>query len=550
MGPALIARIPTGAAVRLLLFFALGQAGLALGQSPAIETVRPLAVQPGQTTRLVFTGKNLANAASLWTSFPAKIQPVTADLAKGNRAVFDVTVPLDVPVQIGAVRLASLKGLGPFRMLMVDDLPNLAEVSGNVSRERAQFVAGPIALDGTGNGTQLDWFEFEAVKNETISFEVIANRLGSNFDPAAKLFDSTGRLLGTFGDSPGIAPDLQFRFRFEKTGRYFLRLRDMAYAGGRGSFFRLRVGDFPIVSGVYPQGNRRGELKPFYPIAEPPLPPVLATPAGSGFWLNFKSQNGVGRAYRRLATSATVNVYETEPNDDRAKAAVFNMPAVLNGRFAQPDDRDWFAVTLAKGDRVKFIGATRTLGSPCDLMLRVTDAAGETLAESEITNTEDGEVSVEAKSDGIHFLEVRELADQFGKPLVYRVSAEKVRSGFSLTIAEHAFSAKVGQPVSIKVTAKRTKYEGVIQLQVTGGVADLKSDDATIAKGKNETTLKLTLPADANPGTVLAFTVTGRGENGSEAVAHQTNESLLKQFRLMNQFPPELQTQLHAVVVE
>jgi hypothetical protein len=543
LGLALIARIPKGAAVRLLLFFALGQA-------PTIETVRPLAVQPGQTTRLVFTDKNLANAASLWTSFPAEIQSVAADLAKGNRAVFDVTVPLDVPVQIGAVRLVSPKGLGPFQMLMVDDLPNLTEVSGNVSRERAQFVAGPIAVDGTGNGTQLDWFEFEAAKNETISFEVIANRLGSNFDPAAKLFDTAGRLLAAFGDSPGIAPDLQFRFQFEKTGRYFLRLRDMAYAGGRGSFFRLRVGDFPIVSGVYPQGNRRGELKPFYPIAEPSLPPVLATPVGSGFWLNFKSQNGVGSAYRRLATSAAVNVYETEPNDDRTKAAVFKMPAVLNGRFAQPDDRDWFAVTLAKGDRLKFTGATRTLCSPCDLMLRVTDDAGETLAESEITNTEDGEVSVEAKSDGIHFLEVRELADQFGKPLVYRVSAEKVRSGFSLTIAEHAFSAKAGQPVSIKVTAKRTKYEGVIQLQVTGGAADLKLEAATIGKGKNETTLKLTLPADAKPGMVLAFTVTGRGENGSEAVAHQTNESLLKQFRLMNQFPPELQTQLHAVAVE
>ncbi|HCV99689.1 MAG TPA: hypothetical protein DGJ56_10390, partial [Verrucomicrobiales bacterium] len=73
---------------------------------------------------------------------------------------------------------------GAFRLLMVDDLPNLAEVSGNESRERAQFVAGPISVDVIGNGIQLDWFEFDASKNEAISFEVIANRLGSNFDPA------------------------------------------------------------------------------------------------------------------------------------------------------------------------------------------------------------------------------------------------------------------------------------------------------------------------------------------------------------------------------
>ena len=137
-------------------------------------------MQPGQTTRLIFTGKNLANAASLWTSFSSSTVPVSDDLAKGNRAAFDVTVPLDIPVQIAAVRLASPKGIGAFRLLMVDDLPNLAEVSGNESRERAQFVAGPISVDGIGNGTQLDWFEFEASKNEAIRFEVIANRLGSN----------------------------------------------------------------------------------------------------------------------------------------------------------------------------------------------------------------------------------------------------------------------------------------------------------------------------------------------------------------------------------
>ena len=123
MGIRRTGKISTGAAGRLLLFFALGQAALALGQAPSAETVRPLAVQPGQTTRLVFTGKNLANAANLWTSFPSSTVPVSDDLAKGNRAAFDVTVPLDIPVQIGAVRLASPKGIGAFRLLMVDDLP-------------------------------------------------------------------------------------------------------------------------------------------------------------------------------------------------------------------------------------------------------------------------------------------------------------------------------------------------------------------------------------------------------------------------------------------
>ena len=507
-------------------------------------------MQPGQTTRLVFTGKNLANAASLWTSFPSSTVPVSDDLAKGNRAAFDVTVPLDIPVQIGAVRLASPKGIGAFRLLLVDDLPNLAEVSGNESRERAQFVAGPISVDGIGNGTQLDWFEFEASKNEAISFEVIANRLGSNFDPAVRLYDASSRLLASFGDSPGIAPDLQFRHRFDKTGRYFLRLRDMAYAGGRGSFFRLRVGDFPIVSGVFPQGNKRGEFKPFYPISKQSLSPVLATPVGAEFWLNFKLPNGVGSAYRRLAIGEAPNAYDAEPNDMLSQANEINIPSAINGRFEKTGDRDWYAVELAKGDRVRFTGATRTLGSPCDLMLRVTDAAGETLAESKITGDSDGEVSAEAKSDGVHYLEVRELAEQAGEHLVYRIEAERVQSGFTLTIPEHAFTAKADEPFSVKVTATRNKYDAPIQLQLEGVENEMKIEGATIAKGKKETTLKITPPADAKPGTLYSFSITGKGENGSTAVSTQTNESLLKQFRLMTPFPTVLRSQLHATIIE
>ena len=536
--------------MRLLLFFALGQAGLALGQAPSVESVRPLALQPGQSTRLVFTGKNLTNAASLWTSFPSSAVPVADDLAKGNRAAFDVTVPLDVPVQIGAVRLASPKGIETFRLLMVDDLPNLAEVSGNESRERAQFVAGPVAVDGTGNGTQLDWFEFEATKNEAISFEVIASRLGSNFDPAVRVYEASGRLLASFGDSPGIAPDLQFRHRFDKTGRYFLRLRDMAYAGGRGSFFRLRMGDFPIVSGVFPQGNKRGELKPFYPISGQALPPVLATPVRGEFWLNFKLPNGTGSAYRRLSVGESPNAYETEPNEMLNQANAINLPSAINGRFEKPNDRDWYAVNLAKGDQVRFTGATRSLGSPSDLMLRVSDAAGKTLAESEISGDSDGEVSAEAKVDGVHYLEVRELAEQAGEHLIYRIEAERVSPGFSLTVAEHAFTAKAGEPISVKVTATRNKYDGPIQLETTADATGLNLQDASIAKGKKETTLKITLPAAAKPGTLYAFTITGKGENGSTAVATQTNESLLKQFRLMTPFPTVLKSQLHAIIVE
>ena len=58
---------------------------------------------------------------------------------------------------------------------------------------------------------------------------------------------------------------------------------------------------------------------------------------------------------------------------------------------------------------------------------------------------------------------------------------------------------------------------------------------------KKETTLKITPPANAKPGTLYAFSVTGKGEKGSTRRVTQTNESLLKQFRSNDPIPHRTQ---------
>ena len=70
-------------------------------------------MQPGQTTRLVFTGKNLANAASLWTSFPSSTVPVSDDLAKGKlEAQAEQSAALSLECDTLRVKLsAARKGL-------------------------------------------------------------------------------------------------------------------------------------------------------------------------------------------------------------------------------------------------------------------------------------------------------------------------------------------------------------------------------------------------------------------------------------------------------
>src|SRR5262245_28894192 len=47
----------------------LAQVGLSWGQAPAISTLSPMAIAPGQTLDVAVSGTNLAGATELWSTF-------------------------------------------------------------------------------------------------------------------------------------------------------------------------------------------------------------------------------------------------------------------------------------------------------------------------------------------------------------------------------------------------------------------------------------------------------------------------------------------------
>src|SRR5690242_18638026 len=69
----------------------------------------PSAVAPGKTTEVSFFGPGLGEPVGLWTSFSAEI--VTIHQKPEDHGVkYSLTVPSDVPVGIGAVRLITSSG--------------------------------------------------------------------------------------------------------------------------------------------------------------------------------------------------------------------------------------------------------------------------------------------------------------------------------------------------------------------------------------------------------------------------------------------------------
>jgi hypothetical protein len=246
----------------LAIWFAIALAAAhAIAEDPSIARLLPGAVRPGETTALAVHGDHLTGASRLWTSFPALVATAPGDVQQGNpekQTTYLLDVPADAPLGVAAVRIATPEGASNLKLLLVDDLASVVESGENHERASAQSVTAPVAIDGLCESEQSDWFRLEGRAGQRLSLEVVAVRIGSLLDPLVRMLDEAGNELAYSDDEPGLGSDARLVVEFPADGEYFIELRDVRYEGGGGHRYRLRLGDFPIVTATYPLGATRG----------------------------------------------------------------------------------------------------------------------------------------------------------------------------------------------------------------------------------------------------------------------------------------------------
>jgi len=233
---------------------------------------------------------------------------------------------------------------------------------------------------------------------------------------------------------------------------------------------------------------------------------------------------------------------EIEPNDEPESATKILVPSVINGRFAKPKDRDYYEFEASKDQRLVFSGKTRSLGSPCDLFMRLFKTDGTQVAEANIDGANEGTITNTFKAAGIYRLLVEELNRSGALDFAYRVEIEHYEPGFTLSVETDKVEAASGGTFEIKVTAARREFDGPITLSLDGLGAGIAEENNTIPEKKNETTLKARLPARFEPGHMENFKIVGKAKVGDadfEATA-STMPALKKLFPLLRYPPVEL----------
>lgn len=547
------------------LAFAFGAlfAQVAQAQAPTISYTQPSAVQPGATVDVVLVGDNLVGASSLWTSFPCK-----ATLAPGiekngqlkDRVTFRLEVPADQTVSVQGIRVATDKGTSSLKLLLVDDLPTAADSGNNKSIATAQPVTLPIAIDGVSEPESYDYYKIAGKAGQRFSAEVVAARLGSTLDPVIRLLDATGkRELIYSDDEGGIAPDCRLTYKFPADGDYLLEIRDIRYQGSGAHRYRLRLGDFPILTSPYPTGAQLGSQAKlaFAGVSAAEVPAIdfkaPAEPLLERTWIGAKYAGGQGSVFLPLMLSTSPELVEAEPNDKPEQSTVVMLPTAISGKFETAKDRDYFQFEGKKGQRYLFRGVTRSLGSPSDLFLRLFKADGGQVAEAEDSGTAEGALNFTFPEDGIYRLAVEDLHRRGGPQHVYRIEAAPYQPGFSLQLTDgekkdqflETVSAPRGGVFRVRVVCARRDFNDPIELLVQGAGEGVQLSGNKIDTGKNETVMLVTLPAALEQNQARVIQIVGKAKIGDKEVlvTASTGDALRKLFA-NNPYPPPQLTSL------
>lgn len=519
-------------------------------QVPTISVVSPQGLAPGQTIPLKITGGNLAGATQLWTSFPTTSQLSTEAPDNGkqpNEVTFDLTVPADASPGVHGLRIVTDKGVSPLKLIVVDSFPIVAHKNQNKTHETAQEVSVPCAVEGHVDNLSRVYYRFKAEADQQISFEVQARRLGSPLDPIIRLFDASGRELAWSDDEAGLQGDSRFRYQFKAAGDYVIELSDIRYQGSGNHRFRLRIGDFPLVTTPYPmvvQFDRPTSLAfagesvdQSTTVENFTIPKIADLSTGAELWMPVAAgTNG----FSLLGVSAAPQFEETEPNNTAEQANRVELGTALNGRFHEPRDIDRFVFAATKGQKFRFDAITRQAGSPSDLKLQLFKPDGGKLTEVEDVGLEDGGFDFNCPADGDYTLVVSDLHERGGSQFAWHVSVAPIKTGFSLTSSAETFNVPAGGILGVSVQSQRKGYNGSIKLEARNLPAGFESLPTWIGPGRNDAILTIRSSKEATAGSMAELQIVGSAEiDGANYETAANVQEVLKASNNTMPWPPQ-----------
>ncbi len=349
---------------------------------PELASLAPRGAQSGTTERVTLTGKRLAEVTAAKSNHEKLAVQLVAVHDDGQVEV-EVAAAADLPRGRFEIWLVNAGGESQRQPIHVDNLPQAHEAEPNDTVD----AANPIAIESDVWGVlaargDVDRFAFDAKAGQSLVFEVLAAQIGSKANVVLTVLDANGRVLADNNDFGGTADPL-LPFTVPADGRYVVEVRDLMLTGGGEHFYRLAVGEFAVVTGVYPlsvPANAAAEVE----LAGYNIPPgtrIALPPTAQGDIEVPLPVETHRRAKPFKVVVGTLNeTLEVEPNDSPQTATAVQVPATVGGRFVPTDagapDQDYFRFASKAGQTWVVETDAARRGSPADTVIEVLSSDG------------------------------------------------------------------------------------------------------------------------------------------------------------------------------
>jgi len=432
----------------------------------------------------------LGGAKGLWTSLPAKaVEATLIESRRDDQAVFEVKVGPDAPLGVCGLRLATGSGLSNVKLFLIDDLPTVAERAANPRDQAPQHLNWPVAVLGHAGESDVDRYTIHVEAGQRVTFDIVGNRLGQDFDPVVTIKDAKGRRIAERDNDVGLMFDCRFAHTFETTGTYTIEIQDARFRGSDHVVYVLRVGRFPEGRVALPSTVRPGDSLTLNLPGEQSASVQVTIPKDTAFgtfWQELRRTGDQASVWVPLQTSPYPIVLEREPNEGPSSATVAGVPCVLQGSITTPGDRDVFAFELVAGQRLTTRVECRPLGSPADLDVTLTDPRGKTV--KRVDTLPDGETTfeIQASSTGRHVLLVRSLTGEGGPEYVYRITLSLREPAVQLVSDASSLAVPCGSYQVLPLSLTRTDFSGPVALELRGAPSGMTLGTEVIREGESE----------------------------------------------------------------
>ena len=348
--------------------------GKAAEGKPEISRLDPRGVQRGVEVKIKVFGTNLLGLSEVKFS-NEKIKADILDIdEKTTEAWITVLASPDLKRGDYEFSLKNEKGESARVKLFVDDLPQILETASDAV---SKLPALPVTFSGTLDPqADRDEIEFEAKAGQTLVFEFSATSIGSKANAMLALFDEKRNLLASNNGFDGADPLVVHKF--SKSGIYRLKISDEAMGGSENHFYRLSVGEFPEVVGIFPLSvatNAAAEVELVgYNLPAGARVKFEANKAGEMEVPIDLEKFHVRKAFKVLVTDDS-ELLEVEPNDSPGQATRISVPGAIGGRlFSQgrdARDNDLFRFEGRAGQVLVVETMAARRGSPIDTRIEI-----------------------------------------------------------------------------------------------------------------------------------------------------------------------------------